>query len=450
MRNTATAAFVSLGLIWGSNFIFMKWASETITAGQVTFLRVLFGFLPIVVYAAVRRVLERRHLRHVHHFFVMSVLATSVYYFAYAAGTALLPSGIAGALSGAIPLFSFVAAALFLRSERVTPTRLLGVLIGFGGVLLIARPWVTDGDLDMTGVVCMLLGSASVGLSFVYAKRFLVGLDIPGAALTTYQIGLGLLTLAVVTDYDGITAIGEDPRALLALVLGLGLLGTGVAYILYYFIVDRLGAITASSATYIPPVVALAIGWLLVGEPLDVLDAAAVLLILVGVMVLRLGGRQAARRPCRTPPTRPRRDLRPPWLEGGDEVAGGAADADEGGRRGAGPVAVPDEVQPRLVDRLRPEDGEVPVGVPQPERREVPELGPEPGAPDDGVRRLLPAVGPRDAVAGDPLEHRLGPQRAALPGLAYDGHHHDVPQGGHPAGVRCLRSRGRAVGRWPP
>jgi drug/metabolite transporter (DMT)-like permease len=121
MRNPATAAFVSLGLIWGSNFIFMKWASETITAGQVTFLRVLFGFLPIVVYAAVRRVLERRHLRHVHHFFVMSVLATSVYYFAYAAGTALLPSGIAGALSGAIPLFSFVAAALFLR-RRATPT----------------------------------------------------------------------------------------------------------------------------------------------------------------------------------------------------------------------------------------------------------------------------------------------------------------------------------------
>ena len=294
MRNPATAAFVSLGLIWGSNFIFMKWASETITAGQVAFLRVLFGFLPIVVYAAVRRVLARRHLRYVHHFFVMSVLATSVYYFAYAAGTALLPSGIAGALSGAIPLFSFVAAALFLRSERVTPTRLLGVLIGFGGVLLIARPWVTDGDIDMTGVVYMLLGSASVGLSFVYAKRFLVGLDIPGAALTTYQIGLGLLTLAVVTDYDGITAIGGDPRALLAMVLGLGLLGTGVAYILYYFIVDRLGAITASSATYIPPVVALAIGWLLVGEPLDVLDAAAVLLILVGVMVLRLGGRPAA------------------------------------------------------------------------------------------------------------------------------------------------------------
>ena len=185
--NRAAAAFVVLGLIWGSNFIFMKWASETITAGQITLLRVLFGFLPVAVYAAARGAFDRRHARYVHHFVVMSLLATSVYYFAFAAGTSLLPSGIAGALSGAIPLFTFLGAAVFLRSEQVTPRRLLGVLIGFGGVLLIARPWATDGAVDVTGVLYMLLGSASVGLSFVYAKKFLSDLGIPPAALTTYR-----------------------------------------------------------------------------------------------------------------------------------------------------------------------------------------------------------------------------------------------------------------------
>ena len=294
MRNPATGAFAALGLIWGSNFIFMKWAAETISPGQIAVLRVLCGFLPIVAYAAARGVLRRDHVRHVHHFLAMSVLATSVYYFAYAAGTALLPSGIAGALSGAIPLFSFVAAVIFLREERITTNRLLGIVIGFAGVLLIARPWESTGGVDPVGVLYMLLGSLSVGLSFVYARKFLVGLSIPGAALTSYQMGLGLLTLAVVTDYDGITDIGQDVRALVALVLGLGLLGTGVAYILYYFIVDRLGAVTASSSTYLPPIVALAIGWLLVGEPLTLLDGAAVLLILVGVSVLRLGPRGKA------------------------------------------------------------------------------------------------------------------------------------------------------------
>lgn len=280
-------AFVVLGLVWGSNFVFMKWASDTITPGQITLLRVLFGFLPVLVYAAAQRVLDRHHIRYLHHFVVMSLLATTVYYFAFAAGTSLLPSGIAGALSGSIPLFSFLSAAVLLRSEQITLRRLLGVLIGFSGVLLIARPWAATGSVDMTGVLYMLLGSASVGLSFVYAKKFLSDLDIAPVALTTYQIGLALLTLLVVTDLNGIAAIKNDPRALIGLVVGLGIFGTGVAYILYYFIVRHLGAVTASSATYIPPVVALAIGWLLVDEPVDILDALAVLLILTGVVVLR-------------------------------------------------------------------------------------------------------------------------------------------------------------------
>ena len=292
MLQPASVAFVALGLIWGSNFIFIKWAAETITAGQITLLRVLFGFLPVLAYALARRALSRSHVRHFHHFFVMSLLATSVYYFAFAAGTSLLPSGIAGALSGAIPLFTFLAAAVLLRSERITPLRFLGVLIGFGGVLTIARPWESANRVDSTGVLWMLLGALSVGVSFVYARKFISPLKIPPEALTTYQIGLALITLPLVTDLHGITALADDRRALLGLVLGLGLLGTGLAYILYYSIVENLGAVTASGASYIPPVVALAIGWLLVSEPLHVLDGVAVLLILTGVAVLRLTTRQ--------------------------------------------------------------------------------------------------------------------------------------------------------------
>lgn len=277
-----------LGLIWGSNFIFMKRAADTITPGQITLLRVLFGFVPVLIFALSRRVFDRSHTRYIHHFLVMSLLATSVYYFAFAAATDRLESGIAGALSGVIPLFSFVAAAIFLRDERITAMRLAGVLTGLAGVVVIARPW-NAGEVDATGVALMLGGSVCIGLSFVYAKRFLTDLAIPPAALTTYQIGLGLLCLAIVTDFDGITDISDDTLALLGLVIGLGLLGTGVAFILYYFIVDRLGAVTASSASYVPPIVALAIGWLIVGEPFHLLDAAGISLIVVGVVVVRLG-----------------------------------------------------------------------------------------------------------------------------------------------------------------
>jgi drug/metabolite transporter (DMT)-like permease len=275
--------FAVLGLIWGTNFVSMKWAAATISAGQITLLRVLFGFLPVAIYAWSTRACARTHLRHVHHFVVMSVLATSGHYFAFAAGTALLPSGIAGALAGVIPLFSLVAAFALLPGERPGVPGVVGVLVGLGGVVLIARPWAAGGAVSVTGVLWMALGSAAVGLSFVYAKRFLVGLDIPPAALTTYQFGIGLVTLAAVTDLDGITALAGDPKALAGLVVGLGLLGSGLAYILYYVIVERLGAVTAAGSTYLPPVVALAIGWLLVDEPITPFDGLAAVLILAGV-----------------------------------------------------------------------------------------------------------------------------------------------------------------------
>lgn len=78
--------------------------------------------------------------------------------------------------------------------------------------------------------------------------------------------------------------------------LGLGLCGTGLAYIAYYLIVDRLGAVMASGVTYIPPVVALAVGALMIGEPVHATDLVAMVAILVGVAVLQSGRRSGTHR----------------------------------------------------------------------------------------------------------------------------------------------------------
>jgi hypothetical protein len=109
--------FVLLGLFWGSNFIYMKWAAEFITPAQITLLRVFFGFPPLALVAWRKGVIHRDQLRHLPHFFVMAVLATAFYYFAIAEGTALLPSGIAGVLGGSISLFTTIATLLFLRTD---------------------------------------------------------------------------------------------------------------------------------------------------------------------------------------------------------------------------------------------------------------------------------------------------------------------------------------------
>jgi len=292
MKTSAYLAFVLLGVIWGSNFIFVKWAAEHVSPGQVVLLRVAFGFLPIVLFALMKRALRWEHLRYAHHFVVMSLLATAVYYFAFAKGTVLLPSSIAGLLSGAIPLFTFVCAWLFMREEHITMIKAVGVGLGFLGVLLIARPWSSVGTISGLGVTYMLAGSMSVGCSFVYARRFISPLKLPAVSLVTYQIGLAMMFLLLVTSLDGIGAVFTDTRAWMGLVVGLGLFGTGLAYVIYYFIVEQLGAVAAAGVTYIPPVVALVIGVFLVGDTIHPIGYAAMILILSGVAVLQLGSRE--------------------------------------------------------------------------------------------------------------------------------------------------------------
>jgi drug/metabolite transporter (DMT)-like permease len=293
--NPAYPAFALLGLIWGTNFLFMKWASVYISPAQIVFLRVLFGFVPLLAFALATKALKWRHLRHAHHFVVMSLLATTVYYYAFAKGASLLPSSVAGMLSGAIPLFSFVCAWALLREERPSGRMIGGVACGFVGVLLIARPWTgAVAGIDLHGVFYMVAGSLSVGCSFAYARRFLTGLDLSPLALSTWQIGFALVAISCVTDFHGITRISADTRALSGLVLGLGLMGTGVAFMLYYFIVARLGALAASGVTYIPPVVALLMGLTFAGESMRPLDLLAMACILGGVYLLQSGKRAKA------------------------------------------------------------------------------------------------------------------------------------------------------------
>jgi drug/metabolite transporter (DMT)-like permease len=178
-----------------------------------------------------------------------------------------------------------------MREEQVNITRAAGVGIGFFGVLLIARPWSASGGINLLGVAWMIAGSISVGCSFVYARRFISPLKLPAAALATYQIGLALIFLSLLTNLHGVGALFHDARASIGLIMGLGLSGTGLAYVIYYFIVENLGAVRAASVTYIPPVVALLIGVSLVGDTIQPNGYVAMVLILTGVALLQSGGR---------------------------------------------------------------------------------------------------------------------------------------------------------------
>jgi len=284
-------ALVALGVIWGSNFIFMKWATDLISPTQTVFLRVFFGFVPLLLVAIKAKVITRQQLKHLPHFAIMSVLATTFYYYGFVAGTARLPTSIAGLLSGSIPIFTFMCAFLFLRQDRPTWQMGAGVLLGFIGIAVSARPWEGVAGAELAGILWMLAGTFSLGVSFVYAQRFLSPLKIPPLALATWQTGFATLTLLVLTPFDGISAIANDQRALLGAILGLGILGTGGAFFIYYFVIEKLGPVRAAGATYIAPVVAVLIG-AIVGEDITGTVILALCMILGGVVLIQTGKRK--------------------------------------------------------------------------------------------------------------------------------------------------------------
>jgi drug/metabolite transporter (DMT)-like permease len=287
--------FGLLGLFWGSNFIYMKWAAELITPAQITLLRVFFGFLPLAIVAWRKGVIKRDQVRHLPHFLVMAVLATAFYYFAIAEGTALLPSGIAGVLGGSISLFTTIATVLFLRTEKQNAMMMTGVLLGFAGIVLIARPWEgSDRTIDIDGVLWMLAATTVLGLSYVYVRRFLSPLNLPPLVLATWQTGLAVLVLLALVDRTGMANILHDWHAAVGVAVGLGVLGTGMAFLIYYYLLQELGAVAASGATYITPNVALLIGWF-VGEKIGVLEIVAIILVLASIAMLQIGRQRAVR-----------------------------------------------------------------------------------------------------------------------------------------------------------
>lgn len=292
------AAFVLLGLFGGSNFIYTKWAAVLVSPGQISLLRVFFGFVPLAILAWRNGVIRRDQVRYLHHFSVMAALATAFTYFAMAKGTSLLPSGLAGVLGGSSPLFTVLASGLFLRHEKMNRMMVCSVVVGLTGMVLIARPWegMSTGDaISLAGVAWILAGAMVFGLSYIYVRRYLSPLDIAPLAIVTWQTGLAFLMLLLFTDVSGISQILLDWRAAAGLAIGLGLLGTGASFVLYYFLLQELGAVAASGWIYMTPIVALLIGWA-AGERVGLLEILAVIVIFGSIAMLEVGRQQVARK----------------------------------------------------------------------------------------------------------------------------------------------------------
>jgi drug/metabolite transporter (DMT)-like permease len=212
-------------------------------------------------------------------------------------GEQRISSILAGIWNATTPLMVLVVAMAFLPEERPTRTRIVGLVVGFLGVLIVLGVWRGVGSGELIGQLFCAGAAAGYGVALPYTRRVVRGRTESGVALAACQITLATVELAVVAPL--IAGRPPAPSSLsadvLASGLALGALGTGVAFWLYYRLIRIAGATATSTVTYVLPVFATVLGITVLGERLHWYEPVGALVVLVGIAVSQ--GLLSGRRP---------------------------------------------------------------------------------------------------------------------------------------------------------
>jgi drug/metabolite transporter (DMT)-like permease len=295
----AWIGFWLLALIWGSSYLFIRIGVAQMPPFQLVFIRTGIAALGLnlVIYAQGKRLPTDRKSLGVLLF--LGIVNTVFPFALITLGETHIESGLASVLQGTTALFSLVIAHFSFADERITWRKVIGLLIGFLGVVVLASrsggETVSNRDatLHLLGQLAIVISSLCYAIGGAYSRKAMQNrlepLVVAAGAMTVAAVTTG--TIAYLAPFFGGTApvgFGQLTTTALAAVLMLGLVNTFVAYLIFYSLIAALGAARTAMITYVLPVVGLLLGALFLGEPLDVRLLIGGLLIIGGIGIVNL------------------------------------------------------------------------------------------------------------------------------------------------------------------
>ena len=292
--------FGALGFFWGSSYLFIKIGVETLTPFTLIAGRLAVGcaLLAVVLFAA-REPLPRDR-RVYGHLVMMGILNIAIPFSLITWGEQSIDSALASILNASVPLFTIVIASLVLVDEPITVNRLVGLLVGFGGVIVLTSPSLGSGaGGSLPGEVAMIGSSISYAAGNVYARHNVRGLRPMVQAF--FQVFFALLIiLSLAFTLERPLSLNWTGSAVFA-VVWLGLLGSGLAYLCFFRLLAHWGSTRSSMVAYLLPVVGIVLGFVVLHETIDIRVLLGAALIVGGVALVnspfgrrRLFGRRAA------------------------------------------------------------------------------------------------------------------------------------------------------------
>lgn len=297
MSRRSLVLLLSLGAIWGASFMLLKIALRDLPPTTIIGFRIASAALTLallVPFASGSGALLAHVRRRWLGLGFLGLVNTAAPFLLLTWGQQYVASSVAAIFNASAPIWTAVLALFFVQSERLTPTRLAGVAVGFGGVALLVGLEPSGTERAVVGSLAIVAAALLYAVGTLYAARRLA--DVPPMA-----IALGsLLWATAMTLPLGLARLpghAVTPSAA-ASVLALGVVATGVAYVLYFALVRSAGASHAVLVSYLVPSLAFLYGATLLGEAITAPAVAGLLLVLLGVALgtgaLRRGREVAA------------------------------------------------------------------------------------------------------------------------------------------------------------
>ena len=276
--------YIALGIVWGCSFIFIKFGLEFLTPFGVAFGRCALGALALLVYLKIKGLSLVRDRKMIGHLWVVALLLNVIPGILFAWAETEVTSILAGIINAVTPLMTLIAIILVSRNEKPTTPQVVGLLLGFLGVLTVLGAWKGLGDNPLWAILILLAAVTCYGFSFPYSRRFILPAQLKPEVMAATQVTLGAITLLPLFLINGIAKNEYRLGPVLAMV-ALGVFGSGFAYIWNFIIMRDAGSAIASSVTYVTPLVAVLVGFIFLSEIPHWYEPVGAAIVLLGAAI---------------------------------------------------------------------------------------------------------------------------------------------------------------------
>jgi drug/metabolite transporter (DMT)-like permease len=292
--------FILLGAIWSSSFMWIKIAVQEIGPITLVAYRVLFGLLFGIVVILIQRVQLPRTLKDWTPLLVLGITNVAVPFFLISWGEQSIDSAVAAILDATVPLFTILIAHYLLQDDKMTWPKVLGLLMGFAGVVILMSKDIGNSLGSVLGQLAVIVASAFYAGSAVYARKTTEdtsGIMRSVGPLVSATAVMWLATFLVESPVQ----IPQLEIAWIAL-LFLGVLGSGVAFIMLYYLIHEIGPTRTSMVTYLFPLGGVILGTAFLNEELSwqLMIGAALIVLSLAVANIEPGQQRSMEEPAAT------------------------------------------------------------------------------------------------------------------------------------------------------